>query len=174
MRLAFIPIAALALIVNLNTAPVDTPVPDNSVQVVSSFMQVKPVTFPDRSVHTAQAQELDKQREIARLEALKAEQARITAEAQKNAPQAPQIVSGGTTDEKILKLKMCESGNNYASRSNPKYRGAYQYDFSTWGNFGGFYDPADAPPEVQDAKFRETYARRGASPWPHCGRVAGL
>lgn len=85
-----------------------------------------------------------------------------------------QPVVGGTLDSRIMALKMCESGNNYASRSNPLYRGAYQYSYSTWGNYGGYYDPADAPPEVQDARFRETYAARGGSPWPVCSRRAGL
>lgn len=79
-----------------------------------------------------------------------------------------------SSPDKILVLRLCESGNNYANKNNSKYRGAYQYDFSTWANYGGYYDPADAPPEVQDAKFAETYARRGATPWPHCGKVAGL
>lgn len=68
------------------------------------------------------------------------------------------------------KLRMCESGNNYANKKNSMYRGAYQFDYSTWANYGGFYDPADAPPAVQDAKAFDTYARRGASPWPLCGR----
>lgn len=67
-------------------------------------------------------------------------------------------------------LRMCESGNNYANKRNPKYRGAYQFDFSTWNNYGGYYDPADAPPAVQDAKALATYKARGASPWPLCGR----
>lgn len=68
------------------------------------------------------------------------------------------------------KLRFCESGGNYQNKKNPKYRGAYQFDFSTWNNYGGYYDPADAPPAVQDAKAFDTYARRGASPWPLCGR----
>lgn len=68
------------------------------------------------------------------------------------------------------KLRFCESGGNYANKRNPLYRGAYQFDFSTWNNYGGYYDPADAPANVQDAKAAETYRRRGASPWPLCGR----
>lgn len=68
------------------------------------------------------------------------------------------------------KLRFCESGGNYANKKNPAYRGAYQFDYSTWNNYGGYRDPADAPPEVQDAKALDTYARRGASPWPLCGR----
>lgn len=68
------------------------------------------------------------------------------------------------------KLRFCESGGNYANKKNPLYRGAYQFDYRTWGNYGGYYDPADAPPAVQDAKAYDTYRRRGAQPWPVCGR----
>ncbi|MBI2798588.1 DUF348 domain-containing protein [Candidatus Saccharibacteria bacterium] len=67
-------------------------------------------------------------------------------------------------------LRNCESGGNYANKNNPLYRGAYQFSYSTWGNYGGYRDPADAPPAVQDAKAQATYAVSGSSPWPICGR----
>ncbi len=69
----------------------------------------------------------------------------------------------------LAQLRKCESGGNYANTKNPKYRGAYQYDYSTWANYQGYYDPADAPPAVQDQKAWETYQRRGWQPWPNCG-----
>lgn len=69
----------------------------------------------------------------------------------------------------LLKLRMCESGGNYANKRNPLYRGAYQYSYSTWGNKYGIYDPADASPAQQDQAAWETYQRRGWQPWPHCG-----
>lgn len=72
----------------------------------------------------------------------------------------------------LAKLRACEAGGNYANKRNPSYRGAYQFGYGTWGNYGGYYDPADAPPEVQDQAARELYVRRGWQPWPHCG--AGL
>ncbi len=68
------------------------------------------------------------------------------------------------------KLRFCESRGFYQNKNNNKYRGAYQFDYPTWNNYGGYYDPADAPPDVQDAKAADTYRRRGASPWPECGR----
>lgn len=80
------------------------------------------------------------------------------------------VVSSGGSDDGWAKLRYCESGGNYANKNNPTYRGAYQFAYSTWGNYGGYHDPADAPPEVQDTKAKELYARRGASPWPVCGR----
>lgn len=69
----------------------------------------------------------------------------------------------------LAKLRACESGGNYANKKNPSYRGAYQYSYSTWANYGGYYDPADAPPAVQDQAARNTYVRRGWQPWPNCG-----
>ncbi len=69
----------------------------------------------------------------------------------------------------LAKLRACESGGNYANKKNSLYRGAYQYSYSTWANYGGYYDPADAPPAVQDQAARNTYLRRGWQPWPNCG-----
>ncbi|NLA43005.1 DUF348 domain-containing protein [Candidatus Saccharibacteria bacterium] len=69
----------------------------------------------------------------------------------------------------LAKLRACEAGGNYANKRNPSYRGAYQFGYATWGNYGGYYDPADAPPEVQDQAARDLYVRRGWQPWPHCG-----
>jgi uncharacterized protein YabE (DUF348 family) len=80
------------------------------------------------------------------------------------------VKSSNTNTDGWAKLRQCESGGNYANKRNPLYRGAYQFDYSTWNNYGGYRDPADAPPAVQDQKAFDTYARRGASPWPLCGR----
>lgn len=75
----------------------------------------------------------------------------------------------GSFSEALAKLRACESGGNYANKNNSIYRGAYQYSYSTWANYQGIYDPADAPPSVQDQKAWETYQSRGWQPWPHCG-----
>lgn len=76
---------------------------------------------------------------------------------------------GGTLNWEAL--KRCESGGNYANKSNPKYRGAYQFSYSTWASVGGTGDPADAPPAEQDMRAQLLYQRSGARPWPHCGRL---
>lgn len=69
------------------------------------------------------------------------------------------------------RLRFCESTDNYqAVNASGVYRGAYQFDFATWQTVGGTGDPAAAPPEEQDARARELYARRGHQPWPECGR----
>lgn len=80
------------------------------------------------------------------------------------------VRSGQPSPEQWAQLRFCEAGGNYANKRNPLYRGAYQFNYSTWNNYGGYYDPADAPPEVQDAAAQALYARRGAQPWPVCGR----
>lgn len=67
-------------------------------------------------------------------------------------------------------LRSCESTDNYQAISpSGLYRGAYQFDLTTWETVGGTGDPALAPPEEQDARARELYARRGSQPWPVCG-----
>ena len=73
--------------------------------------------------------------------------------------------------EKWDALRFCESSDDYRAVSpSGKYRGAYQFDRSTWQTVGGEGDPADASAGEQDARARELYARRGAAPWPTCGR----
>ena len=81
--------------------------------------------------------------------------------------------SGGLAD-KFAALRQCESGGNYGNKNNPMYRGAYQFGYQTWGNYGGYYDPADAPPAVQDKAALELYQRRGWQPWPACSAKLGL
>lgn len=80
----------------------------------------------------------------------------------------------GSFAEALARLRKCESGGNYANKKNPKYRGAYQYDYSTWANYKGIYDPADAPPAVQDERAWQTYQKRGWQPWPSCRKTQGL
>jgi hypothetical protein len=84
----------------------------------------------------------------------------------------------GPAPEKWAALRECESGGDYtiASRSG-KYRGAYQFDRSTWNSVAGRHDPslvgvdpAAASPADQDAMALALYSERGARPWPHCGR----
>ena len=73
---------------------------------------------------------------------------------------------GGCTLEVIRRR---ESGNNYGAVSRSgKYRGAYQFDASTWASVGGTGDPAAASPEEQDARAAELMRRRGTQPWSVC------
>jgi hypothetical protein len=81
---------------------------------------------------------------------------------------------GGDLAAAFAALRQCESGNNYANKNNPLYRGAYQFSYQTWANNGGYYDPADAPPALQDAAALALYERRGWQPWPACSSKLGL
>lgn len=81
---------------------------------------------------------------------------------------------GGSFAEALARLRSCESGGAYDRNSGNGYYGAYQYDISTWANWGGFSRPDLAPPSVQDEKAWETYKRRGWQPWPSCKVKMGL
>lgn len=81
------------------------------------------------------------------------------------------------TDDELLRLRMCESTDNYAA-TNPsgKYRGAYQFDQTTWDDVAERHfpwlvglDPAATEPWWQDAMTRALWSERGRQPWPKCG-----
>jgi len=97
--------------------------------------------------------------------------ARVVQAATTSAPRAKLVIGG---DDVWAQLRYCEAGGDYAKNTGNGYYGAYQYNLSTWGNYGGYARPDLAPPEVQDAKARETQSRRGWSPWPACARKLGL
>jgi hypothetical protein len=83
-------------------------------------------------------------------------------------------LSGGQLEQ----LRSCEAGGDYAAVSvGGRYRGAYQFNQTTWDavasrNYGWLIgtDPAAADPWWQDAMARALFAERGAAPWPVCGR----
>lgn len=85
---------------------------------------------------------------------------------------APRSAANYGTPANGLAARVCarESGCNYSTNTGNGYYGAYQYDVGTWGGYGGYARADLAPKEVQDAKFAETYARRGCSPWPNTCR----
>lgn len=75
--------------------------------------------------------------------------------------------AGGT----LSAIAACESGGDPTAVSeNGTYRGKYQFDYGTWAAVGGSGDPAAAPEAEQDRRAAALYARRGAQPWPVCGR----
>lgn len=80
----------------------------------------------------------------------------------------------GNFGDALAKLRSCEAGGNYNRNSGNGYYGAYQYDISTWANYGGYARPDQAPASVQDQKAYETYKRRGWQPWPGCTRKLSL
>lgn len=80
----------------------------------------------------------------------------------------------GSFAEALARLRSCEAGGAYDRNSGNGYYGAYQYDISTWANWGGYSRADLAPPSAQDEKVWETYKRRGWQPWPSCTKKMGL
>lgn len=80
-------------------------------------------------------------------------------------------ISGGPTPGQWAQLRQCESGGNYRAVSpGGTYRGAYQFDLSTWRTVGGTGDPIAASPAEQDHRAQLLWQSRGHAPWPVCGR----
>ncbi|MEU9122952.1 ubiquitin-like domain-containing protein [Streptomyces sp. NPDC048506] len=96
-------------------------------------------------------------------------------------PPRPQIVHIGTqalptsvrgTDHLAWEeLAQCEAGGRPdAVDSSGLYGGLYQFDVGTWHALGGSGRPQDATAQEQTFRAKKLYVRRGASPWPVCGR----
>lgn len=69
------------------------------------------------------------------------------------------------------RLAQCESGNRpRAVSSGGTYRGLYQFSLSTWRGVGGKGDPIDWGRDEQTYRAKLLYMRRGAGPWPTCGK----
>lgn len=102
----------------------------------------------------------------------KAEAAKKAATRVATAIKRTPVIIGG--DDAFAQLRFCEAGGDYTKNTGNGFYGAYQYNLGTWANYGGYARPDLAPPAVQDAKARETQARRGWNPWPACSRKLGL
>jgi hypothetical protein len=82
------------------------------------------------------------------------------------------------TEAQLARLRDCESTNNYEAVSpSGTYRGAYQFDQTTWDDVAGRHyhwlegmDPIEAEFFWQDAMTRALFSERGAQPWPVCGK----
>jgi hypothetical protein len=86
-------------------------------------------------------------------------------------PQEPGGVATPRAGGTLAAIAACESGGNPRAISpDGTYRGKYQFDFGTWAAVGGSGDPAAASEAEQDQRAAALYARRGAAPWPICGR----
>jgi LysM repeat protein len=65
------------------------------------------------------------------------------------------------------RIRMRESGGNYATNTGNGYYGAYQFTLGTWRGVGGSGLPSDASPAEQDMRAQMLYNQRGCSPWPN-------
>jgi hypothetical protein len=82
--------------------------------------------------------------------------------------------SASASDSDLAKLRMCESGGNYATNTGNGYYGAYQFALSTWHSLGYAGRPDQASPATQDAAVRQLQARSGWGQWPACSARYGL
>jgi resuscitation-promoting factor RpfA len=71
------------------------------------------------------------------------------------------------------RLRMCESGDNYAINTGNAHFGAYQFDLATWRSVGGTGYPYRASKAEQDARALILYRMRGWQPW-QCAGILGL
>ncbi|MCC7543476.1 DUF348 domain-containing protein [bacterium] len=80
--------------------------------------------------------------------------------------------SGMPTAEQWAQLRFCEAGGRYNTDTGNGYYGAYQMNLDFWKAYGGnpAIKPSQASPEEQDAVALRGYMKRGAQPWPVCGR----
>lgn len=142
------------------------------------FIKPKPTPNFDKDVleplHKAQAEAARVAAQKATEEAAAAQAAQDAADAAAAAQAAAQPVVYTSGSDLFSRLRICESGGNYATNTGNGFYGAYQYDISTWGGYGGFTLPSDAPASIQDAKAAQTQAQRGWSPWPACSAKLGL
>lgn len=71
----------------------------------------------------------------------------------------------------LSSIARCESGGDpRATSPGGRYRGKYQFSFSTWRSVGGRGDPAAASETEQDRRAAVLYRTGGPGHWPVCGR----
>jgi hypothetical protein len=80
-------------------------------------------------------------------------------------------VSAGAPSGSLQRIAQCESGGNpRAVGGGGRYRGKYQFSYSTWRGVGGSGDPAAATEAEQDRRAAMLMQRGGSGQWPVCGR----
>ena len=67
----------------------------------------------------------------------------------------------------LARIRMRESGGNYAENTGNGYYGAYQFTPGTWASVGGSGLPSSASPAEQDMRAQMLMNQRGCSPWPN-------
>lgn len=85
------------------------------------------------------------------------------------------IVQGSNNGDFASCVREKESSNNYAY--NGYYKGAYNMTTDHWSGYGGYSNPADAPPGVQDAKFQSDVAQGSGymhQQYPTTSRACGM
>jgi len=70
------------------------------------------------------------------------------------------------------RLGKCESHNNpRAVSKGGLYHGMFQFSLTAWKSVGGTGKPSQASAAEQLMRAKLLYTKRGAQPWPYCGRL---
>ena len=85
-------------------------------------------------------------------------------------PAPPTAGSGGVW----LRLRECESGDNYRENTGNGFYGAYQFSQQTWTGLGYPGRPDLESPAMQDAAAIKLQAEAGWDQWPACAAELGL
>jgi hypothetical protein len=86
----------------------------------------------------------------------------------------PVAAPPGPSASDLYRLRMCESGGNYAINTGNGYYGAYQFAVGTWNSLGFPGYPNQAAPATQDAAVAKLWRESGWSSWPGCAASLGL
>ena len=84
------------------------------------------------------------------------------------------LTSPGAAGDVWLRLRECESGNNYQANTGNGFYGAYQFSQDTWSNLGYPGRPDQEPPAMQDAAAQKLQSQSGWGQWPACSAALGL
>ena len=84
------------------------------------------------------------------------------------------LTSPGGAGDVWLRLRECESGNNYQANTGNGFYGAYQFSQDTWSNLGYSGRPDQEPPAMQDAAAQKLQSQSGWGQWPACSAALGL
>lgn len=122
----------------------------------------------DGDVREARKGEVTESTELMRSWLEPPEAAAAPAESTATETEAASAPTGATSAAAPTSVVECESGGDYGAVNPAGYYGAYQFDQSTWDAYApeGYQgtNPAEAPPEVQDAAA----ANVDYDAWPNC------
>ena len=173
------PVIEVASLVAIEPSPVVEASTTPDLLELGSGLVVAPVVGPEPTQPVAPSVDLVGDSSVEAVEAVEAvEVFEVLDLVEATDAIVTQTLPAGTDPSQWAALRECESGGDY-SITNPsgKYRGAYQFDRTTWDSVAGRHapalvgvDPAAASPVDQDAMAMALYSERGAGPWPHCGR----
>jgi len=94
------------------------------------------------------------------------QQPQATASSYTSRAAAPANYAGGAGGL-LERIRMRESGGNYAENTGNGFYGAYQFTVGTWQSVGGSGLPSNASPAEQDMRAQMLMNQRGCSPWPN-------